>query len=69
MQESMVVSKLSRDNQEEKDEIKKTKKIELKDLNSEIFEIEFTLRKNIISIQSKKKLNINSSIYFLNLDI
>ena len=69
MQENMVVAKPLRDSQEEKDEIKKTKKFELKDLNSEIFEIEFTLRKNKISIQTKKKLNINNSLYFLNLDI
>ena len=69
MKENMVVAKSSRDSQEEKDEIKNIKKFELKDLNSEIFEIEFTLRKNKISIQTKKKLNINNSLYFLNLDI
>ena len=69
MQENMAAVKPPRDSQEIKDEIKKTKTIELKDLNSEIFEIEFTLRKNTISIQSKKKLNINNSIYFLKLDI
>jgi len=69
MQENMAAVKPSRDSQEIKDEIKKAKTIELKDLNSEIFEIEFTLRKNTISIQSKKKLNINNSIYFLKLDI
>ena len=66
--ENMTPGKPLGDFKEEKDEIKKTKKFELKDLHSKIFEIEFNLRKNTISIQSIQKLNV-SIIYSLNLDI
>ena len=57
------------DIQTTRDEIKKTHIIELKDLNSEMFDVEFILRKYSISIQSKKKSSINGQIYFLELGI
>ena len=69
MQGNMISGKSSGESQEVIDEIILTKNIELKDSNSEIFEIEFNLRKYTISLQSKKKLIANSPIYFLNLDI
>ena len=49
--------------------IKKSKKFELALSNSTIFQLEFNLMSNNISILAKKKLSINAPIYSLSLDI
>ena len=69
MAEKIITANSSENKHEIVDEIKKTKKLELKDSNSEIIEVEFNLRKNTITIQTQKKLSLNSPIYFLNFDI
>ena len=69
MDEKIITANSSENKCQIVDEIKKTKKLELKDSNSEIIEVEFNLRKNTITIQTQKKLSLNSPIYFLDFDI
>ena len=69
MDEKIITANSSENKHETVDEIKKTKKLELKDSNSEILEVEFNLRKNTITIQTQKKLSLNNPIYFLDFDI
>ena len=64
MAEKIITANSSENKQEIVDEIKKTKKLELKDSNSEVLEVEFNLRKKTITIQTQKKLSLNSPIYF-----